>query len=82
MGTDIVQSTRPDLTEEGMEPIQCINGHWTTTGDLDNEKCCSQCPIIDENKEEEEDGRIEDLYRGMMENLWDDTEEMYDDGTD
>jgi len=81
MGTDIVQSTRPDLTEEGVEPIQCINGHWTTTGDLDNERCCSQCPIEEEVEKDpilEADMR-EELYK-LVED--DGDEDYYDDGKD
>jgi len=56
LGTDIVDSTRPQNIEAELEPTQCVNGHWTTTGDLDESKYCSLCPHVGlfDNLEEDE----------------------------
>lgn len=82
LGTDCVDSARPDLLEESGEPTQCVNGHWTTQTDLDRQGCCSQCPV--EVKKDELDTAEDELSDAldMRENLWDDTEEICDDGRD
>ena len=85
LGTDIVDSTRPQNIEAELEPTQCINGHWTTTGDLDESKYCSQCPVVVEKDElDAAEDELSDAL-DMRENLWEDTEEIcddYDDGKD
>jgi hypothetical protein len=77
LGTEIVNPVRPEV-DDGMEPTQCANGHWTTTGDLDENDCCSQCPVEEVEKDPIlEADRREELYR-----LIDDYEDYYDDGKD
>jgi hypothetical protein len=82
LGTDIVNPVRPDV-DDGMEPIQCINGHWTTTGDLDEAKCCSQCPIEDRL---DGDPILNEDEKEELERLTEDEDfdgfSFYDDGKD
>jgi len=78
MGTDIVPSTRPELTEEDYKPTQCINGHWTTIGDLDKDNHCSQCPV---EVEKDELDAAEDELSDALDYLHKE-EDYYDDGKD
>jgi len=57
LGTDCVDSARPDFLEETAEPTQCANGHWTTQTDLDKQGLCSLCPhdgLFDNLEDEDE----------------------------
>lgn len=52
LATDYIESAKPELMAEGLEPVQCANGHWTTKDDLDEQMCCGQCQCQEEFTEE------------------------------
>ena len=62
LGTDCVDSAKPELIEEGTEPVQCANGHWTIKMDLDKNEFCSRCPV-EENVDphEKAEKELEDI---------------------
>lgn len=74
LGTEIVGNpVRPDNVED-LEPAQCLNGHWTTIGDLDKDQHCSQCPV---EVEKDNEAELEDALDYMEK-----CEDYYDDGKD